>query len=296
MSSFCLACHEEAVNERIVCTECKQPYHLGTCSGVSESTFKSKGELHYKSWKCPTCRVGKTRSGSIGKAKLDTDVACMLVEMNKKLDALPALKETVDHIERSIEMMSDKYDELLQRIEKQDGEIRDLKTRVDRMEECKQEDTIQQLRRDVDELEWRSRRLNLEFHGIPKSENEDLLSKVNEEIASKVGVPQLVKSEVSAIHRLPSRPGKVPGVIVRFTSQETRDKWLEGKKSLRGTSLYVTENMTKHSRTLLAATKEWAKTKGYMYTWHKNGKVHLRKRDGEPVILIKSEQDLISLD
>lgn len=48
-------------------------------------------------------------------------------------------------------------------------------------------------------------------------------SKLNEEIASKIGVPQLVKCELSAIHRLSSRPGQVPGVIVRFTSQETRD-------------------------------------------------------------------------
>lgn len=60
--------------------------------------------------------------------------------------------------------------------------------------------------------------------------------------------------------------------------------------------MYVTEKMAKHSRALLAETKDWAKGKGYIYTWHRNDKVHLRKKDGEPVILIKSERDLISLE
>lgn len=295
MVTQCIGCHGEAETDYMTCTECGHNYHLGTCSGVSESTFRSKGEQYHRTWKCQTCRVLKARGSDASKQKPDADFALLLATMSRKLDALPALKETVDGIENSIQLMSAKYDEVLRRMENQECEIRNLKKRVETIEEQNNADTIKQLKLEVEELERRSRHQNLEFHGIPKTENEDLLSRVNELVSSKLGVPELVRAEVGAIHRLPSRPDKIPGVIVRFASQQTRDTWLDRRNRLRGTDLYIAENITKQTRALLATTKDWAKQNRYAYAWYKNGKIFLRKRDGDRAFLIRTADDLTTL-
>lgn len=114
----------------------------------------------------------------------------------------------------------------------------------------------------------------MEFHGVPKTEGENLLSKVNE-LARVLDVPELTIHEVAAVHRLPSRPEKIPGIVVRFTSQATRDVWLDKKAKLRttGTNIYINENLTKFNRELLVKMKEWARQKGFSYVWHRNGKL-----------------------
>lgn len=296
MASSCLVCHEDVGTERMHCVECDNDYHLGGCSGVSEVTYNTKAESYHKAWKCITCRTAKSRGGPSTKLKPDTDIAILLTEMNRKLDALPALQETVSGIELSIQLMSDKYDEVLVRMEAQELELKNLKKRVDVIEHKKQDETIKQLTLEIQDLEWRSRRLNLEFHGIPRTDNEDLLIKINEQTANRLGVPELTKSDVVAIHRLPSKPDKIPAVIVRFSSQTTRDNWLGKKNKLRGTDTYIAENMTKQTRALLTTTRDWARQKGYRYTWHKNGKVFLRKTDGDRALLIRTRDDLTAID
>lgn len=89
---------------------------------------------------------------------------------------------------------------------------------------------VQQMTQDINALEWQTRTMNLEIHGIPVSERENLNNKINQ-VTEKLGVPVLTDSEIVALHRLPARPDKVPGIIVRFAKQSTRDQWLEKRKS-----------------------------------------------------------------
>lgn len=76
----------------------------------------------------------------------------------------------------------------------------------------------------LDDLEWRNRKLNLEIHGVPQTEGENLLSKLNA-LAGESGLPQLSEHDITAIHRLPAKRDKVPGIICRFARQSMRDKW-----------------------------------------------------------------------
>lgn len=153
-----------------------------------------------------------------------------------------------------------------------------------------------QIKQDIDNLEYRSRCLNLEIHGIPASENEDLMAKVNE-IAMKLQVPTVTRNDITNVHRLRAKVGKTPGVIVRFQNQEMRDKWLSKKKLLNhGTdNLYVCENMTRHSRNLLTMAKEWAAVSGYAFVWHVNGKVLVRRANGESAAVVRGKEDLARL-
>lgn len=213
-------------------------------------------------------------------------IAVILAGINAKLDTLMTLKETVESIEKSQQLISSQYDGIMKQVAQQEEKITDLHKRLERMEK-------QELQSSVHELEWRSRKLNLEIHGIAQTEKENLLCKINE-IAARMEVPPLTESDITDMHRLPSRPDKIPGIIVRFARQSSRELWLEQRKKLKGIKpyVYIQENMTKRNRELLSAAKEWSNTSQYKYVWHRNGSVLVRKADGERAHVVRCRDDL----
>lgn len=219
----------------------------------------------------------------------------MFDTMNGKLDDLMELKSTVQKIESSVDMMSSQYDKILEHMRKQDKELAQLKKRMSAVESQQQTLETEQIRQDLDDLEWQSRKLNLEFHGIPFTADEDPLSKVNA-VAAKMQVPALAASDVVSIHRLPTSRDRVPAIIVRFANQSIKDVFLEKKNELKKMKdqCYILENMTKKNKALLAVTKEWARNHDFKYAWHRNGKMFLRKKDGEKALMVRKEDDLRS--
>lgn len=224
---------------------------------------------------------------------MDPELTACLADITRRLDALAELPTQVGEIRKSIQMMSEKYDEILNRQAKQEKDICSLNKRVGKLETVCASAEIQHLRATVNDLEFRSRKLNIEVHGIPVAPNEDLLCKLNE-VAKSVNLPELTVNDIDAIHRLPTRPNKTPGIIVRFFRQSTRDTWLEKRKALRNNSstVSITENMTKHNRELLRLTKEWAESNDYRFSWHCNGKVLVRKSELANAVVIRSAADL----
>lgn len=282
--------------EGLLCAGCNRSYHFGKCSNITKSKYKSKGEAWRKSWQCQTCKGKKSKDSQGEKPENQgVNVASLMLAVNEKLEGLMTLKTTVENIEQSVNMMSSKYDEILAHIRTQDKEVKQLKHRVEAIEQREKAYRTDEIAQELHELELHSRKLNLEFHGLPVTENEDLLSKINA-VAEKLHLPQLADSDIVAVHRLPSAKEKVPGVIVRFAQQATRNSFLEKKNVLRNCdSCYILENLTKKNRLLLATTKVWARNHGYKYAWHKNGKVYLRQKDGEKAIRVRNESELDSV-
>ncbi|KAH8036941.1 hypothetical protein HPB51_007540 [Rhipicephalus microplus] len=134
----------------------------------------------------------------------------------------PGRQDVVEGIEDSLQFWSEQYDDLLRRVEQNEHHIKELRRRTEKLET--QNSNVSEMEAEINNPEWRSRRLNLEFHGIMPTENEDLLNKVNA-LAPDVELPPLQDDAVAAIHRLPSKKGKIPGIICRFTRQADRDKW-----------------------------------------------------------------------
>nr|XP_054931604.1 uncharacterized protein LOC126539682 [Dermacentor andersoni] len=233
---------------------------------------------------------------SIWKDALDVaaDVRQLLMTMNGKLDQLLPLREVVEGIEDTLQFLSEQYDELQQRTERNENEIKDLKRRTERLEG--NESAVNQLHAEIDQLEWRSRRLNLEFHGIQHSEKENLLEKLND-VAVQLELPQLSENDVVSVHRLPSKKEKIPGIICRFAKQADRDRWWKSRQKLRASKddVFLLENVTKRTRDLLFQTKIWAKRANYKYVWHSNGRVLVRKTDGERAVVVSTERDLDKL-
>lgn len=298
----CLSCHKTLPVNGVFarCSECGHGYHFGNCAGTDEKTYKAKN------WKCSTCRKPKvryTQNPQKGKKDQEPDVATLLTEINVKLtslatitekvDTLMIMKETIVNIEKSVQHMSDQYDEVLKHIKEQDNEIAEIKSRLENVERNNGGPDVQQLRISVNNLEQYSRRQNLEIHGLPRKEHENLLHTVNE-LAAKLELPELAESDVEGMHRLPARADKIPVVLIRFNSRATKEKWIKKNSSLRErqSSIRLFDNLTAANKKLLWLTKAEAQEKDYQFTWQKDGSVFVRRRQGDRAIKIENEDDL----
>lgn len=292
----CATCGDtlEPDERAMSCSECLGQYHLGQCSGISEVTFKTKGEEYKKSWRCPQCR--KPKSAPVCSKENEQSFFDLLLDIRGKLDELMPLKQTVGDIEASIKLMSEKYDKVLVDIAKHDGEIKSLKSRVSKLEKSNSEHDLSKVSTAVNELEYHSRKLNIEIHGIKQTKDESLMSKVNE-IASKLSLQPINEQSITAIHRLPSKADKIPGIIVRFVNQATRDRWLDKRKVLQSVAPghFISENLTARNRALLKLAKDWTSENGYRFAWHRNGKVLVKKDEGCRALRIMCSTDLDKL-
>ncbi|XP_046688851.1 uncharacterized protein LOC124374730, partial [Homalodisca vitripennis] len=159
----------------------------------------------------------------------------------------------------------------------------------------------------VRNLEQYSRRQNVEIDGIPETQGENVL-RVLESVAEAVGV-ELKKENIVAAHRIPSfNKKRTPPIIVRFSTYEERDTWIREYKSMRplmlnminpgfksSAKVFVNEHISPENKLLLAKTKEAARNKGFKYVWSRDGKIFVRKEDGEKCKKIDSAADLETL-
>ncbi|KAG0419837.1 hypothetical protein HPB47_003850, partial [Ixodes persulcatus] len=94
----CAKCHKEiqADGKNLVCADCTSAYHLGkNCSGVGDSTFTTMGQAKRENRDNPPALNPTPCSPST-----DTDsLKAQLSSMNKKLEALLSLKESVDALQ-----------------------------------------------------------------------------------------------------------------------------------------------------------------------------------------------------
>lgn len=303
----CLVCQEIITSDAaaITCTECAFSYHAGNCSGVAEATVRSKPDIG-TTWLCATCKGAKLRSSQKSaktKQEKEVDISDKLAVMNRriaallplvsKMDELMTVKETVRNIEIAVENLSANYDTLLLTVDSQTKEIADLKARVEKVECSTPTQELKELKRELNDLDQYSRNRNLEIHGLELTEGENLLSKLNS-IGRKLNIAEVTAREIEAIHRLPSKPDKVPVVLVRFESRYTKEKWAEQRPLLKikepGVRFF--DNLTPYNKQLLWMAKTRALERSYQFTWQRNGKVLVKKKQGDRIIRIKSEDDL----
>lgn len=104
-------------------------------------------------------------------------------------------------------------------------------------------------------------------------ERDNLFETVNE-LAAMLELPEIVKADIKALHRLPARAGKIPVVLMRFTSRASRERWINKNSSSREikSNIRLFENLTAVSKKLLWLTKQKAEEQGYQFTWQKTWK------------------------
>ena len=151
-------------------------------------------------------------------------------------------------------------------IAKKDAEIRELKVRVTALEEK------------TDDLEQYSRRNTVRIRGIPEALNEDTDGLVKDVAARKLDV-QLTKHGFVRSHRVgrKSEEKDTPrDVIVRFTSHNTKVAVMRNARKLKGTHIFINEDLTKVRSTIAWEARSLKRENKAADTWTRDGIVFMK--------------------
>lgn len=206
---------------------------------------------------------------------------------------LKSLQSEVIDMKTSMDFMSSKYDEYVQKVQdlsvslkSKDEEIATLKTALHTVTQ-----NNVKLTQNLNDFEQYHRRHNVEIHGVQEFEGENLLTVLNT-FAAKAELDPISERDIQAVHRLPTRNKvKAKPIIVQFVNKQTRNTWLTARrkktaKQIRSQDLvggrnqetiYVNENLTPANRRLLWQARKAGKKSGYDHIWSYEGKVYLRK-------------------
>lgn len=244
----------------------------------------------------------------------DNDLIAMLGQMfsdfsKKQESRLMELQSTVNKIneqntdlQKSVDMMSHKYDEFLSRITSLENErIQDKKV-------------IKDLEERLEALQRKSHASGIEIRNLPKiiGENKESLSNSIMKLGNIINV-NIESTCINDIYRLKSKNTTGP-VIVSFTTTLKKENIIKGIKRFndsrgRGEKLnthhldstlppkpiYVSEALTHNAQKLYYLARNFQRNHGYAFCWTLNGIVYLRKDENSPHIRILTEADLEKL-
>ncbi|RVE40669.1 hypothetical protein evm_014681 [Chilo suppressalis] len=137
---------------------------------------------------------------------------------------------------------------------------------------------IAQLLGTVDDMVMRHRRKFLLISGIPESEDEDLSTVVATLMKKHLGITEISTSSIKACFRLGSVTNRrVRPVVVRFVDADVRNDVWKGKTKLKGTSLVISEYLTRSRQGLFQASREHF---GVRRVWTAGGNIYIKTPDG----------------
>ena len=103
--------------------------------------------------------------------------------------------------------------------------------------------------------------------------------------------------------RLPTKRGNIPPIIAKFVRRDIRDVIYSKRRnlSLKSTQnlglsasnrIYINESLTPQSRAILTEAKRFRNQNGFKFIWTRNGRVFLRKEEGQRVHIFDSMKEL----
>ncbi|KAL3283282.1 hypothetical protein HHI36_006431 [Cryptolaemus montrouzieri] len=118
------------------------------------------------------------------------------------------------------------------------------------------------------------------------------------EIANDLLQCGVKNSDLISCHRVDNKKGSV--LMARFSVANIRDNKRKGKRiesnmlaslanSKKGAQILINEDLTINERQIFNMAYKFKKEKEYKYLWVKNGKIYLKKNDGDQALQIKNE-------
>ena len=144
------------------------------------------------------------------------------------------------------------------------------------------ETIIEGLEQKVDQLEQYTRRNSLRISGLPEEEDEDCYEKVLSTLNTKLSLsPPLSIDHIDCLHRTgKSHPNKPRQVIVKFTSYQHRRRVMAQRRQLRGTNLYVNEDLTRKRNALYWSARNAKRQQRIRDAWTYDGRVMIKTHSG----------------
>lgn len=223
-----------------------------------------------------------------------------------KFDTLNTAVSTVisqnESIKKTVDIMSNRYDELLLITNSLETENGELKKRISALEGK------------LEAFEKTSRNSCIEIRNIPKlpKESAHSLSNIVKDIGLAVGLEvPLQNSDIKHIYR-----AKSEAIVVEFTTIYNKDSLISKYKKqikfrkenkdhpfrtdeikLEGPPrlIFISESLTTKTRKLFRTARELAKNKKIAAAWTSYGKVYVKKQEDSASIRICEEADLYKI-
>lgn len=349
----CASCNKPLPKgEFMRCSVCKAAYDLD-CINLSTQRFYSFFKLDKKrrdNWKCTECANKKpTKSSTPARLNpsLSPEPACNITQRTKRAattnnisgestlqddgdlkdDGVPTLDfkmllEEMRAIRAEMSLFRSVISDLTSTIKTQNLRLDSLESRVDDLEAKTKdpvvsnlEETIVQLKLDIDERDQETLGNDIEIASFPEVINENsthviltVAKKLGVELderdivsAQRVGAPRIPPSGASTATR--PRP-----IAVRLARRSQRDALLQAARvrrrlttddlSLPGTPaashpFFVNERLTRNNRLLFQKTREVAKRLEWKYVWTRDGKIFARQENGQARHRLRAEADIV---
>ena len=192
--------------------------------------------------------------------KDDPNLKTMIKEIIQQMK-----EELIAYVSRKIEVLEgrlfDKEEEnenlksdietLNKQIEEQNEEYKTLKRATEKSKN-KTDETI-------NNLEQYGRRNNLRIYGIQENNTEDAETTADvvvQTLNNKIENLNLAKQQIDISHRMGKQTnanGKHRQIIVKFVSRMTREKIMSRKKQLKGTNIFIGEDLTRLNNRVLTS-------------------------------------------
>jgi regulator of replication initiation timing len=189
------------------------------------------------------------------------------------MSKLLSMETSMDSMNRSVNSKLDQVSDDVQKMKAEFGfmqaEVQTWKDKVDALEEENEElkatnkellERVVKIENNVDDLEGRSRRQNLLFHGLRREEGETqeiLELRLREIFTDQMDIADHI--EFDRVHRLGSKVNAP--VIARLTFYKDKVKLLKAKKKLIGSDIFIGEDFSRGVREIRKRLSQFLKVK-----------------------------------
>ena len=218
------------------------------------------------------------------------------------------INTSMEKLQESVEFISAKYDEITEENKELKNEVKDIKnyTSSQNIVINKLEKKCTELQKQVNKTENMGRFKNLELHGVPKSNGENVV-RVAVNIL-KITDPELNENDVDSVFRGHNKSGRntLPGpIIVALKTEEKRTMCFSNRKRLydynfnnigiEAERIYLNENLCANTRQLLYKARLFKNENDWKFVWTNNGQIKMKKSINSPTIIIEDEIDLTKI-
>lgn len=302
----CSYCKKKAVDV-VQCVKCNASYHqscsqrvkieisgvkFACCYGTNKSEVKQQKQRKHSEKSENLPEIAKMDEEKL-KAIIKQCFQQFFSPVEKKMD------QKLNSLERSVQFMSNEFEQQKKAYEDALGEIKMLKK-----DNVQLKQRIQLLESTLDGIEQHERANNLIIVGVPK-QKEPNLHKITKKICKAMDVT-LEDQDIKECYQL--EKGEGGRILVKFESQGKKRQIMEQVRQRRGITvrgcnlegndgkLYLNDDMTVYKRQLFQKARELKSRFKLRAVYTSNGNIFLKKSEGDRPIKIKSEQDLQNLE
>lgn len=237
------------------------------------------------------------------KSEQDVKLSKIVTEIADLKTQFVQIQKTNLEIEKNVQFVSSKYDELISKIKDIEKQRIQLQSNMDSIENK------------LYDIQYGPRSASVELRNVPEKDKEthnDLLKVIHS--VGKALQTNIESSEIRDIYRIPGKNVGNRTILAELTTVHCKDSLIAAARNFnkakssseklhsehlglpgKRSPVFVAEYFPPSVRKLFYQARTFAKENKYQYCWCKGGRIFLRKENGAPHHYIKSEQSLDSL-